>query len=454
VWRYFPEFDLAAGNIRVRAKGQQMKYSSALNRIRNRVRGVFLLLGVCILLAGHNGTKVCISHAMERLGKGKCTYIMEEHITEAAPDDYDYAGNYPYIDYDYIEQYHEVLWHNIYAAPTNDYAGTPLAGYLNQIEERDREQLAEEVALFGHGTPLSIDYTVFDFNDDGLEDYLACFHGSRWNSYWEGEYKGNEVRVYIQREGGSLDCALSESRVHLHDTTLPDEHAPVAVLREKTEGYYSIVLPGQNYIWRYENGKYRACEIGEEYIPSGEERDVVRQGIVWEEAKYINITHAEMAVGIDYEYIEANHRILRHNICMTPRDDYNDTILEEYLRRDIEEDREMCSKLDMTPLSIDYFSFDFNDDGLEDYMVCYHGSLWSGSGGNHVDIYIQTRHGSLRRVFSVTMRLHNGYLLNAHAPVAVLDEKTDGFYAIVLPGSNRILRYDKDTRHYEFQERE
>ncbi len=235
-----------------------MEYLSALNKIWNKVRDVFLFFGVCLLLAGQNGARPCIPEETERLGKGKCTYIMEEHITKAAPDDYDYVENYPYIDYDYIEQYHEVLWHNIYAAPEIDYESTPLAEYLKKYIENDRELLSEEIARTGQGFPLTMDYTAFDFNDDGLEDY----------------------------------------------------------------------------------------------------------------------------------------------------------------------------------------------------MVCYHGSAWSGSGGNHVAIYIQTRNGSLRRVFTVTMRLYNEFLLNAHAPVAVLDEKTDGFYAIVLPGSNRILRYDKETCQYEFQERE
>ena len=69
-------------------------------------------------------------------------------------------------------------------------------------------------------------------------------------------------------------------------------------------------------------------------------------------------------------------------------------------------------------------------------------------------IYVQTSRGSLRRVFTVTMRLHDENLLNAHAPVVVLDEKTDRFYAIVQPGSNRIIRYDKEAVRYQFQERE
>lgn len=428
-----------------------MEYSSASNSMKRKVRGGILFLGACFLLAGYSGERLLAP--VERVKKGEYIFTVEERLVEAAPDDYDYVENYPYIDYDYIEQYHEVLWHSIYEWSTNDYAGTPLERYLVRIQERDREMLAES----GHGTTLSMDYAVFDFNDDGLEDYLVCFHGSRWNSYQEGKCTGNIARIYIQKEDGSLECVLSESRIHLHDTALLGEHAPVAVLREKTEGYYSVVLPGRNCIWRYENGEYGAHEIEEGFMPSGEEMDVVRQGIVWEEAKYINITHAEMASGIDYEYIEANHGILRHNICMTPRSDYNDTLLEGYLRKDIEDDREMCRKLEVSDslaLTIDYFPFDFNDDGLEDYLVCYHGIFWSGSGGNNVDLYVQTGNGSLKRVFTVTMRLENRYLWNGHAPVAVLDEKTDGFYAIVLPGSNRILRYSQETGWYEFQERE
>ena len=41
-----------------------------------------------------------------------------------------------------------------------------------------------------------------------------------------------------------------------------------------------------------------------------------------------------------------------------------------------------------------------------------------------------------------------------NAILVVLDEKTDGFYAIVLPGSNRILRYDKEKDWYEFHDGE
>ncbi len=160
-----------------------MEYLLAFNRVRNKVRGVFLLLGVCIFLARHSSVSFCLPHETERSGKGEYVYNIEDHVTEAVPDDHDYVENYPYIDYDYIEQYHEVLWHNIYAVSTNDYAGTPLAEYLSQIEERDREQLAEDAALYGHRTSLSMDYAIFDFKQWDV--------GKRQDgSYGHGRYDG------------------------------------------------------------------------------------------------------------------------------------------------------------------------------------------------------------------------------------------------------------------------
>lgn len=158
---------------------------------------------------------------------------------------------------------------------------------------------------------------------------------------------------------------------------------------------------------------------------------------------------------MDYEYIEKDHEILEYNICLLPNYDYSDTILEEYLRKDIEEDKEMCEKLEISsPLEIDYFKFDFNADGLEDYLVCYHGYLWGGSGGNTVRIYIQETDNTLKNVLNITLRLYEPSQPNDHVAVAVLNEMDEGYYAIVLPGSNRILRFNKEKDEYVFQKYE
>lgn len=157
---------------------------------------------------------------------------------------------------------------------------------------------------------------------------------------------------------------------------------------------------------------------------------------------------------IDYQFFEANHEILEYNICTSPKYDYQNTLLKEYLKDDIESDIEM-SKIGVTArLEIDYFIYDFNADGLDDYLVCLDGYLFSGSGGNVVRIYIRENEESLRKILDLNVRLHETNYPNQHAPIAILNEKSDGYYAIVLPESNHILRYDKDTEWYEFHEGE
>ena len=157
---------------------------------------------------------------------------------------------------------------------------------------------------------------------------------------------------------------------------------------------------------------------------------------------------------IDYESIEKDHEILEYNICASPNYDYENTILSEYLAQDIEYENEMCSKMDIeASLEIEYFLFDFNADGLEDYLVCMHGYLWGGSGGNTVRIYIQEAEGTLKKVLDITMRLHEPGLPNGHAPMAVLNEITDGYYAIVLPESSLVMRYEKGEEWYVFHDR-
>ncbi|MDE5589720.1 MAG: hypothetical protein K2J60_11380 [Acetatifactor sp.] len=162
---------------------------------------------------------------------------------------------------------------------------------------------------------------------------------------------------------------------------------------------------------------------------------------------------------VDFYAIEENHEILKYDICAEPRYDWENTLLEGILRPVVEEFEEFREKVlsseeaggVIVPLDIHYFPFDFNDDGLEDYLVCITGSGYFGSGGNSVGIYVQEEGGTLKEVLSITDRLHQGD--GIHARFTVLNEKTDGYYAIVLT-SNRILRYDSDTGRYEFHEGE
>lgn len=360
-------------------------------------------------------------------------------IPEEKPD------GYLYIDYDYIEQYHEILFHNIAALPKDDYGDTVLAEYLKEDIEKDKELLE---AGSGEERPLTIDYHLFDFNDDGLEDYLVCLQGTFWS-----QYDKNTVRIYIQEQNGTLQEVFE----YYVCFSMPGYQPPVAVLADRVEGYHLLTISGTNSLLRYnkESGQYKFCEV-ESDAEEDLAEDEIHVGMTDEEyiekkEMYENIKHAEMSVFIDYEFIEAKHKILKHNICVFPQNDYNNILLKEYLEDDVEESQRWYEEgLIIEPLYIDYFSFDFNDDGLEDYLVCYHGILWSGSGGNHVDIYIQESDGSLNEVFSVTMRLYETAWSNEHSPMAILDEKDDGYYAFVLVGSNYIVRYNKERGRYVF----
>lgn len=62
--------------------------------------------------------------------------------------------------------------------------------------------------------------------------------------------------------------------------------------------------------------------------------------------------------------------------------------------------------------------------------------------------------GTFREILSITLRIINYEATDNHEALTVLDEKTDGFYAIVTPFYNHILRYDKEKDWYEFHDGE
>ena len=166
----------------------------------------------------------------------------------------------------------------------------------------------------------------------------------------------------------------------------------------------------------------------------------------------------------DFEEIEKNHKILEYDICSNPRYDYKNTFLADYYKDDIkdtiklikniysEEELRRWDEDESEWFDMDYHLFDFNDDGLEDYLVCIYAVSWTGSGGNSVDILVQEEDGTFREVLSITLRLINYEPPDMHEALTVLDEKTDGYYAIVTPFYNRILRYDKERGRYDFQD--
>lgn len=313
-----------------------------------------------------------------------------------------------------------VLSYDICSSPKYDYENTPLAAYV----EDDIAWNEEMSQKMGRSFPLEIDYHRFDFNNDGVEDYLLCESGELFNGRW-----GNSVEIFIQEEDG-MKCVLS-TLMWLHHS--PADHSSLMILDEKTNGYYAVVLPHggedipEDAVLRYneKTGKYD--------LPADKS-----WGFMTADSDFVN-----------FRDLERNHKILAYDVCSSPNYDYENTPLAAYIEEAYVAETEEMSKRTGTDLTleIDYHRFDFNGDGAEDYLLCVWGSLCCGSGGNNVEIYVQEE-GGVRKVLAITARLHNS--LSDHGLFTVLDEKTNGYYAIVLPESNYILRYDEETGEYGF----
>lgn len=154
---------------------------------------------------------------------------------------------------------------------------------------------------------------------------------------------------------------------------------------------------------------------------------------------------------LDVRDLEKNHKILPYAIGSSPKYDYENTPLAEYVEKDIVYNEEMSKKAAKSmPLEIDYHLFDFNNDGIEDYLLCESGLLFDGN-GNSVEIYIQEEKG-VRLVLSMLMIFHNSPA--DHENITILDEKTNGYYAIVPPHKNFILRYDAEQGRYSTDDRQ
>lgn len=319
-----------------------------------------------------------------------------------------------------LEKNHKILAYDICASPKYDYENTPLAEYI-EADIAWNEEMAEKM---GEQFPLEIDYHLFDFNDDGIEDYLLCRKGRLFDGR-----EGNSVEIFIREEDG-VRCVLSRV-MWLHNDS---GHGKLAVLDEKTGGYYAIVPPcggmiPEDIILKYnvETEQYEGEEDGRNYCMMPEDSDFV-----------------------NFKDLDKNHKILAYDVCSSPKYDYENTPLADYIEETFVADVEERSKIEgrELPCDIDYHLFDFNDDGIEDYLLCVCASGWGGSGGNHVEIYIQEE-GGVRKVLNITARLHVS--LSEHEMFTVLDEKTNGYRAIVFEESHYILRYDAEREWYSYE---
>lgn len=157
----------------------------------------------------------------------------------------------------------------------------------------------------------------------------------------------------------------------------------------------------------------------------------------------------ELCGPIDYEALAKKYTLLENNICINPKSIFEDAILCEYLKVDIEFEEKFGQEFGVSS-TMHFFPFDFNDDGLNDYFVCFSGMAWSGSAGDSVRIYVQERDGSVKKVFRSSARVCEPSFEEGYAPVVILEQKTEGYYDFVLPWTeNRVVHYNAEKDMYE-----
>lgn len=151
---------------------------------------------------------------------------------------------------------------------------------------------------------------------------------------------------------------------------------------------------------------------------------------------------------IDYKDLAEEHVILEYNICIEPLSIYDIPMLCEAMQDTLEMEAELEAEFDMPACDYFAFQYDLNGDGLEDYIVQMSGVLWGG-GESCIEIYLQTKAGVLKQALSVSGQLAVGDDGKDCPPVAVLDEETDGYYAVVLPYCrNSVYAYSEESEWY------
>ncbi len=168
---------------------------------------------------------------------------------------------------------------------------------------------------------------------------------------------------------------------------------------------------------------------------------------------------------MDYDDLhEQGYGILKENILENPISVYENPWLceQEEVTNLIEDDKELqkmkaewlasegeeVSEPYTVSADIDYFLFDFNDDGTEEYIISASGSLWAGTGGNLMMILEKNKDGNLESIFTTITRIHNH--TGSYSPVCVLENKINGYYTFILPETySRVWWYNTETGRYE-----
>lgn len=167
---------------------------------------------------------------------------------------------------DIIKEY-EVLKDDICDSVRYDFENVhPTVREDIKYELQNHEEIAQK---YGKNLQIAVDYHLFDFNDDGLDDYLVCIDRELYDgktAHWIKIYITREERGWITKEEMGDVTVRSALWLDLPTSGQREEsgHKQITVLREQKEGFYSIVLPETNLILRYQaqayGGEYRFCD--------------------------------------------------------------------------------------------------------------------------------------------------------------------------------------------------
>lgn len=190
----------------------------------------------------------------------------------------------------------------------------------------------------------------------------------------------------------------------------------------------------------------------------GEDRELISEIIPLDEK-------GEAIVFDELEEIEREYEILEYDICSPVLYDFEDVnqVVKKHIEYEVSNHVEISQKFGRElKIEIDYHLFDFDDDGLDDYLLCIDRELHDGRMEHWIEIYVSKKErgwiGSEHEMVEemgysrLELNLPLGSLLdeNEHKQIMILDEQIDGYYTIVLPVSNLILRYDDQNNEYKF----
>ena len=204
--------------------------------------------------------------------KGRDVLVLEYHEgedrelqTEVIPIE-DGEKAVAYNKPDELEKEYDILEYDICSPVLYDFENVhPTIKARAEYEMQNHEEICRK---YGKQLKISLDYHIFDFDNDGLDDYLLCVDRELYDGrmeHWIEIYVTRRQRGYVFATQSMEDeVVCSVLHVNLPQTSQMKDtgHKQIMVLNEKTEGYYDIVLPWSNLVLKYDGGydQYKFCD--------------------------------------------------------------------------------------------------------------------------------------------------------------------------------------------------